>query len=655
MSLNDKSNLQSSKEKFFSTEMEMRTLANLVPVMLLALNREGQFEFANQRFLDYFGKEISYLNQCDWSELFSPDEYEHIREEFHYHIKNQTPLVRDLRLRRHDGQLRWHLTQIYPCFDQGGQLKCWYGSYTDIHDYKVSMEALKASDAKLKLAMTSARMGSWSINLETGELEISDEVYELMGYNKESKSAEEIKSEIIYGSDRQHVDERFNEAIYKNIPYKDEFRVVRADGEIRWIMSQGRLTYDRKGLPVSMEGMIMDIHDQKMATEELSRAKAAAEKANESKSSFLANVSHEIRTPMTAVLGFAELLRDSILSEDDKTDAILRIERSGKALLKLIDNVLDLSKIEAGQIILCKETFSVCDLGSEVIGLFKPVAEQKKLELIFKVEENVPAFVTSDLVRIRQILLNLIGNAIKFTAEGSVTLKLKMSTPGILEMEVRDTGIGISKESQGFLFRPFVQADGSITRRFGGTGLGLALSKRFCELLGGSLCLTESEYGRGSCFVARVEALPVEAHPEVVVPFAKEENPRKLLQSLLGHRILVAEDGLDNQVLLKAYLEKAGALVQIAGNGDEAYQAATKESFDLVLMDIQMPIMDGLQATKKLRQIGYSKPILALTAHAMKEEVARSFEAGCNDHLNKPISRAALISTVEKYIHPSMH
>ncbi|MGZ3775677.1 MAG: response regulator [Pseudobdellovibrionaceae bacterium] len=390
----------------------------------------------------------------------------------------------------------------------------------------------------------------------------------------------------------------------------------------------------------------------KIKQEQFANAVLEAETANAAKNSFLVHMSHEIRTPMTSILGFIELLREPGISEEERQDAISRIENSGRALLRLIDDVLDFSKIEAGKLINKMETFSPTEVVSDVIAAMELTAKQKGITLKLEVDSSTPTTANSDPARIRQILVNVIGNAIKFTDSGEVLLRIKAESNHILQFDLYDTGIGISEDDQEKLFQPFAQADASITRRFGGTGLGLALSRRLAESLNGSLRLVSSTPDKGSWFSCRIEAAPF--------GFEKPLSQDSVIDSkislktiepqlLKGLRILLAEDTQNSQILIARFLTLAGAEVQLANDGEEAIEMASHTKFDIILMDIQMPKLDGIQATQRLRSMGYNRPILALTAHALKEEVRRSINAGYNAHLTKPITKAVLISSILKY------
>lgn len=385
-------------------------------------------------------------------------------------------------------------------------------------------------------------------------------------------------------------------------------------------------------------------------------AKEAAENANHLKSAFLANMSHEIRTPLGAVMGFAQLLDDDSLTKSDRELYISTIQRNGQSLKHLIDDILDLSKVEAGHLEIEKEVFSLSELLDDVFTPLNNVAQAKDLTLIYEVDENLPAKAISDCKRIRQILMNIVGNAIKFTEKGSVVLTANVhkidGNRSKLVFSVKDTGMGIPAEQKERLFKPFMQADNSVTRKFGGTGLGLALSRRLAHLLGGDLELTESTVGKGSTFVATIEIENVKSEDNGKV-FSRSSNTARsqvTTKTIDGARILVVEDSPDNQLLIEVMLKRHKVKLEFANNGEEGIQKALSSNFDIILMDIQMPIMDGYMAVKKLRERSYRGPIIALTAHAMNEEREKCLNAGCNDFLSKPIDLKQLIEKVSNFV-----
>jgi signal transduction histidine kinase/CheY-like chemotaxis protein/HPt (histidine-containing phosphotransfer) domain-containing protein len=390
----------------------------------------------------------------------------------------------------------------------------------------------------------------------------------------------------------------------------------------------------------------------RLAEEQLKAAKVAAEIATKAKSEFLANMSHEIRTPVTAMVGFADIMLDPDQTQSDRVDGLQTIRRNARHLLDLINEILDLSKIEAGRMTVEKIPTDLPPLLSDVMSMMRPRATEKGLELNLRISDKVPRHVVTDPVRVKQILMNLVSNALKFTEHGQVEIHVS-SDPAIqtLNFEVMDTGIGITQEQMTKLFRPFTQADGSTTRRFGGTGLGLTISKSLAQLLGGDITVS-SDAGVGSTFTAKIvgegdaSAGYCRLEDALMVP---QSGPDQIVEKISG-RILLAEDGIDNQRFISAMLRKVGAHVVIAENGRIAVEKARSESFDLILMDMQMPELDGYGATAHLRGRGFTGPIIALTAHAMAEDRAKCIKAGCTDYLTKPVDRKLLIKTVTRYM-----
>jgi signal transduction histidine kinase len=396
-------------------------------------------------------------------------------------------------------------------------------------------------------------------------------------------------------------------------------------------------------------------------------AKRLADLANTSKSDFLANMSHEIRTPMTAILGFTELL-ESDFSKDatQTTHAIQTIRSNANHLLTIINDILDMSKIESGKISVEEIDVSPAQIVDEVASLMSPRAIGKGIDLRLHYETELPVSIKSDPTRLRQILINLIGNAIKFTEVGSVTLNTAFQKEsGQMRFRIVDTGIGMTPEQRETIarFEAFSQADGSTTRQFGGTGLGLRISNSFATMLGGSIQV-ESTIGRGSIFTLTVSAGDISGvefieidrisnHAELqhVATISQSTPSISEILPLSGLRILLAEDGPDNQRLISFHLKKSGASVTIAGNGRiaiEQIETATTP-FDLVFMDMQMPVLDGYAATKHLRKNGYVRPIIALTAHAMGSDRQKCIDAGCEDYTTKPINRQSLIELAERH------
>ena len=430
-----------------------------------------------------------------------------------------------------------------------------------------------------------------------------------------------------------------------------ELTVCARDGKKTVVSYNATTFYDRSRLLQGVFAAARDVTERKRVEAELQQAKAAAESASRAKSEFLASMSHEIRTPMNAIMGIADLLAKTKLSpEQDKYVQIFR--RAGDNLLNLINDILDLSKVEASQIELERTGFSLNDHLEKVTEMVAARAQEKGLVLVCEIAPNVPTELVGDPTRLRQVLLNLLGNAVKFTESGEVSLRVTRdadsAVPTALRFDVSDTGIGIPGEKLGQIFERFTQADSSTTRRFGGSGLGLTISKRLVELMGGRIWV-ESEIGKGSTFAFAVP-LEVRAAAHRSATVLEGAGPEPPLPAL---RILLVEDSSDNRTITVAYLQDTPYRIEIAENGAVAYEKFTAGHYDLVLMDRQIPVMDGLTATRAIRAWEQANqrpptPIIALTASALKGDREKCLAAGCTAFLTKPIKQDVLLQAIKE-------
>jgi PAS domain S-box-containing protein len=511
--------------------------------------------------------------------------------------------------------------------------------------------ALRASQEKFKAIFDNMQDGYMLARMDGAILLVNPALVRMLGYASDADLLGKSSERDVFDdpADRASLKAKLT-ADGTAQGHKATFK--RADGERIIVEGNVRLVRDKSGKPFAIEGVVRDMTANYRNRAELIEAREAAMAAARAKSQFLANMSHEIRTPLNAIVGLGHLLQRSELPGQQR-DYVKKIQASSTMLLQAVNDVLDVSKIEAGKLELERAPFRLDELVDGVVDMLTVPANEKRLQLSCRIAEEVPAHLVGDPLRLRQVLTNLAGNAIKFTDKGEVSIRVELVSRSNARAEirfaVRDTGIGIAPSEQARIFEPFAQADGSTTRRFGGSGLGLAICREVVEMMGGVLGV-ESRPGAGSTFSFAVAfGLP---SAQTVASGDTAATDRSIADSLRGRSVLVAEDNAINQQVARGLLEAVGVNVVIAQNGKEAADAvaAPDARFDAVLMDMQMPVLDGLEATRAIRRDATRArlPIIAMTAHALTAERNRCLAAGMNDYVAKPVEPGQLYATLAR-------
>jgi PAS domain S-box-containing protein len=532
---------------------------------------------------------------------------------------------------------------------------------TDITERKRAEKEFELMDSLFRESQTAFHIGSFRWEFANNSMIWSDELFHIFGMDHlHTKPSYELFRSLVLVDDHTTID-RLLENTRKNIgPSTADFRVRKSNSqEIIWIRCSARTDFDSYGEPLAVFGTLQDITEMKRTEQSLISAKNEALKSSQAKSEFLARMSHEIRTPMNAIMGMADLLKETPLNEDQEYYVTIFV-KAGEVLMALINDILDLSKIEAGEVSLENIPLDLNKLLGDIQEIMKPRALEKGLEYSFDISPQVSPYLLGDPTKVRQVLINLIGNSLKFTERGSirVTIGRNPSKKDHLLISVSDTGLGIPLSKQHLIFQKFSQADSSITRKYGGTGLGLAISKSLVELMGGQIWFKSRE-GVGTSFFITIPYHEQITHPVTQKPLELKTpelsfTPKKVRDPNHKIKILLADDTEDNRILFSRYLDHQPFEIIEAENGLEAIDKIKSEKFDIIFMDVQMPELDGYAATAQIREWEKSHnqaptPIIALTAHALSEDRTKSIKAGCDDHITKPFKKNTILSVIEKY------
>ncbi|MDG3495694.1 MULTISPECIES: PAS domain S-box protein [Pseudanabaena] len=670
---NDISDRKLAEESLRESEKRFANLAAAAPVAIFQINQKNECTYVNGFWAQITGQEISGALGYGWLQTIHPDDREQIHQKWTQAIKQQAYYQGEGRCLKPDGTICYFYCQAIPELDEDGIFTGYIGTLTDISDRKQAELRVQHTTDRLALALKSGAIGCWEWGVQDNIAFWDDRMYELYGVSKETTPQSSYEMWIA----ASHPDDRIaSEITTQQITsgqideYDTEFRVVHPDGSIHFIKAYGTLKRDVDGNPQSIIGINFDISDRKQAELQLQTANQELLRATRLKDEFLANMSHELRTPLNAILGFSETLQDEIFGSlnEKQLKAIAIVESSGKHLLSLINDILDLSKMSSGMMILDIAPVSVQNLCDSSLTFVKQQAFQKRVHL----HSSIPPLTKSiniDERRIKQVLINLLTNAVKFTPNGGAINLIvavgrgnewegeakipqriiTMNSPTIV-FQVVDNGIGIADKDLRQLFQPFVQVDSALNREYEGTGLGLALVKQIVELHGGQV-MAESEVGQGSCFTV---ALPYAMPPSNAIASVPTSTTLSSQDVDLDNPplILLAEDNEANIQTFCFYLTAINYRVILARNGVEAVAQAKANLPDIILMDIQMPMMDGLEATKQIRLDSnlINTPIIALTALAMEGDRDRCLEAGMNGYISKPLKLKQLARQIAELL-----
>jgi signal transduction histidine kinase/CheY-like chemotaxis protein len=523
----------------------------------------------------------------------------------------------------------------------------------ELEQSTASKQELEKERNRLNEAQALAKVGSWKLDVLSFQMDWSKEAYRIFELEQQPETCvyEEYRKKI-HPEDLTGLDYLIKDAVQKREDFVSEFKIVCASG-VKYILCIGKIVKNASDQVTALKGTMQDITERKRAEDTLKKAKEYAEEANLAKSTFLANMSHEIRTPLNGILGLTEIMLGEDVEGPHKKYLEI-ISSSGKNLSKLINDILDFSKIESGKLQLEKIGFNFIDVVTSNVTPYKFLAEQKGLTLSYHIDESIPKEVIGDPTRLSQIITNLIGNAIKFTEEGSINVAFSLISnkngAAVIQGIVKDTGIGIRKEKENLIFQTFTQADDAVTRKFGGTGLGLSIVKSLLLQMKGEITVqspADPILNRGSAFTFTIT---LELPKNVSLQQSATTNGREKLIFQKPLHILIVDDNKVNLLVARKMIKKLGAEVTTVESGVEAIELVKANEYDLILMDIQMPVLNGYETTIAVRKLNYTKPIIALSANAYSDDVQNSLNSGMNDHVQKPYTEEQLFHKIARFV-----
>ncbi|RDC64920.1 PAS domain S-box protein [Adhaeribacter pallidiroseus] len=623
------------------------------PNLLYLKDEAGKFTLVNKAFANFIGLSAEQLIGQDSQNFeISTEAAALSRQQDCQVLASHQPLeIKEMHL-THPGNgepVCFNLVKIpFIQQDKQPQILC---IATNITEAKRAEHKLLESQKILTESQQIAHLGSWSWDIKSDKAIWSDETYHIFGLEPQEEAPPfEEYLQLLHPDDAVALSAKVQDAITQQTSFALELRVLLPDGPIRYIYEMGRLEYNAAGEPCRLIGTIQDITDRKKIEQELILAKEQAEEVVRAKEMFLSMMSHEIRTPLNAVIGMSHLLLQNS-PKPEQIENLKVLHFAGENLLILINDILDFSKIEAGKINFEAVDFSLSDLITSVRQSFRYQADEKNLKIKARFDAALPQILVGDPVRLNQIITNLLSNAFKFTAQGGITIDILLeeetTEQATLSIVVTDTGIGIPEDKLSLIFESFTQAQSDTTRKYGGTGLGLTITKRLVELQNGTIAVT-STVGKGSVFTATI---PFKKSQQQVAP-PDQHYFTNTFQNLEHVRLLLVEDNEINQFIALQFLEKWGIRTDCALNGQEAVEMVQQQTYDVILMDLQMPVMDGFEATQRIRALdgkNATVPIIALTASAMLDVQNKALQLGMNEYVSKPFNPNELYLKIAKY------
>ncbi|WP_024333978.1 ATP-binding protein [Desulfotignum balticum] len=646
-----------SVEELYAAAQNQRILLDTIPVQIWYLTTDDTYGLVNQAHADFIGKHPKDIAYKNLYELFPEAIADARRAGNHEVFESARQIVFEEWVIGPTGENRLLTITKTPRLRKNGTVEFVVCSAVDITEQRQVETDLKEERARLNAIIDGTCTGTWEWNVQTGEGAVNERCIEMFGYTPEELGPISIDlwRKHVHPDDLKQVEDSTESHFKGEVPLSSsEYRIKHKEGYWVWVLDRGRVSaWTDDGQPLKMFGIFLDITDRKTTEELLKKARDEAEAANRAKSSFLSSMSHEIRTPLGAILGFGDLLaRDATLSPD-QTEKVNTIIRSGRHLLDLINDILDMSRIEAGRVTIQTTEFSLVNLLDEVAEMFHLQVAAKGLQWQLEKPDRIPDLVSGDDARLRQVLINLVGNAVKFTESGKITVRVSMQAdledPDrlCLIMEVEDTGPGIDQTDLAHIFEPFEQ--GREIRDIGGTGLGLPISRRLVEMMGGRMTV-ESSKGSGSCFRFHVPVKPVAA--KMKLKKTPSQIPIGLAHGTDLKRILVVDDLKVNRILLTSILTPLGFDIRTAQNGEQALEIAAAWSPHAVFMDIRMPVMDGYEAIRRLKadETTAHIPVIAITAIMFDEDKKKIFDVGSDNFIGKPFKLEEVFEVLKKVL-----